>query len=219
MTKLALGQIARKILGRHFRPVGDAYRRFFVNLDKIVDSFDQELPKGANILDIGGGDGALIQRLLSKRPDLTVTMCDLAPSIGSFLSHEVRPKVELLPATAFTEVSGAHDAVTISDVVHHVPVEQRDAFFKSLAGSCNRWGCRKIIFKDVEPGGIRAMLSLLADRHITGDKHVELFSRADFANMARQHFPKARVSSVVPDWPNYCQVLHLQAPENECLSD
>jgi hypothetical protein len=88
-----------------------------------------------------------------------------------------------------------------------VPVEQREAFFRSLAESAERWGCRTVILKDVEPGAFRATLSLLADRYVTGDKHVVLFSRSQFGEMAGRYFPKARRASAVPDWPNYCEVL------------
>jgi 2-polyprenyl-6-hydroxyphenyl methylase/3-demethylubiquinone-9 3-methyltransferase len=204
---LSPGQIMRRALGRHFKPVGDIYRRVFVNLNVIADFLDRELPNGAKVLDIGGGDGALVDRLLDRRPDLTVTMCDLAPSIGAFLSNANLAKVELLPATDLSSVQGSYDVVTISDVIHHVPVDGRDAFFKSLADSCERWACRKIILKDIEPGGIRATLSLLADRHITGDKHVVLFSRSDFTAMARRHFPTAKRASALPDRPNYCELL------------
>ena len=204
---LAPGPFARRILGRHFEPFANAYRRIFVNLEKIVDVFDRELPRGARILDIGGGDGALVERLLRRRPDLAVTMCDRAPAIGSFLSDRNRAKVKTLPATDFTDVGGAFDFVTISDVIHHVPVDQREGFFEALAESCRRWSCRGIILKDIEPRGVRARLSLLADRHITGDRHVVLFSRSDFADVARRHFPGARRVSAMPDWPNYCELL------------
>jgi len=201
------GQIARRLLGQRFGSVGNVYRRIFVNLELIVDVVERELPRNANVLDIGGGDGALVERLLNRRSDLIVSMCDLAPHIGDFLSESNRANVTLLAATDFTEVTGAYDAVTISDVVHHVPAEERDAFFGSLAKSCNRWGCRKIILKDIEPCGWRATLSLFADRYVTGDRHVALFSRANFAELARRHFPKAGRASAVPDWPNYCEVL------------
>jgi len=201
------GQVARRLLGRRFQTIGNAYRRIFVNLERIVDVLEQEMPRHANVLDIGGGDGALVERLLKRRPDLVVSMCDLAPSIGAFLSASNRAKVKLFAATDFTHVTGAYDVVTMSDVIHHVPADQRDAFFRSLAKSCDRWGCRKIILKDVEPGGWRATLSLLADRYVTGDRHVVLFSRANFAELARRHFPKAGRMSAVPDWPNYCEVL------------
>lgn len=201
------GQIARKILGRHFEVVGNIYRRIFVDLERIVDVFDRELPPGASVLDIGGGDGAVVERLINRRPDLSFSICDLAPRIGGFLSDANRTSVDLHPATDFADLEGAFDAVTISDVIHHVPISQRDQFFKSLADSCARWGCRKIILKDVEPGTLRATLSLLADRYVTGDRHVVLFSRSDFTELSRRHFPMAEKSSQVPDRPNYCEVL------------
>lgn len=204
---IAPGQIARRLLGRHFRPIGDLYRRVFVNIDRIVAFLAAELPAGASILDIGGGDGAVVDQLLVRRPDLSITMCDLAPAIGAFLSDERREKVRLLAATAFTDVEGSFDVVTIADVVHHVPVDQRDSFFASLAASCRRWGTCKIVVKDIEPGSWRAGLSLLSDWYVTGDRHVVLFSRADLAEQAQRHFPQAKRVSAMPDWPNYAEVL------------
>lgn len=187
--------------------VAHAYRRLFVNLDKIADFLDEQLSNDAKVLDIGGGDGALVERLLIRRPDLTITMCDRAAAIGSFLSDQNRARVRLLPATDFTEVGGSYDFVTISDVIHHVPVDQREGFFRSLAESCDRWACQALIFKDIEPSGARGALALIADRYITGDRHVVFFSRLDFADMARRYFPTAHRVSSVPDWPNYCEVL------------
>ena len=159
------GQIARKLLGPAFKPVGDAYRRIFVNLERIVDLLERELPRGAAVLDIGGGDGALIDRLLNRRPDIAVTMCDIAPVIGTFLSDAHRAKVKLLPATDFANIGGRFEIVMITDVMHHVPVGERNAFFASLAAACERWGARRLFFKDVEPGHLRSTLSLLADWH------------------------------------------------------
>jgi SAM-dependent methyltransferase len=201
------GQIARRLLGPYFKPVGDAYRRVFVNLEKIVDVLESAVPRGARVLDIGGGDGALIDRLLDRRPDLTVTMCDIAPTIGAFLGNRNRGKVTLLPGTDFADVHGKFDFVMITDVMHHVPVDQRNAFFEALAQSCARWGCTTLFFKDVEPGHVRAVLSLLADWYITGDRHVVLFPRSEFQKMAARYFSNASRTSSMPDSPNYCEVL------------
>jgi len=203
------GQIARKILGPYFKPVGDAYRRVFVNLERIVDVLAEAAPKGANVLDIGGGDGALIDRLLDRRPDLTITMCDIAPTVGAFLSKANRGRVRQLPATDFADVHAKFDFVMITDVMHHVPVDQRDSFFEALARSCREWGCETLFFKDVEPGHLRSVLSLLADWYITGDRHVVLFPRSQFAEMAVRYFPNRKRVSAMPDAPNYCEVLSL----------
>jgi 2-polyprenyl-3-methyl-5-hydroxy-6-metoxy-1,4-benzoquinol methylase len=201
------GKIARRVLGRYFEPVGNLYRRFFVDLDKVVAYLDQNIPANTKVLDIGGGDGAVIDRLLNRRPDLKITMCDLAPDIGKFLSARNRAKIRLFPATDFIKVKGEFEVVTVCDVVHHVPVAERAAFFESLAQACKSWKCRRVIVKDIEPEGVRAFLSLLADRYVTGDSHVVLFSRADFAMTAVPHFEKARRASAVPDAPNYCEML------------
>lgn len=201
------GKLARKVLGRYTVPVGRVYRRIFVDLGLIAEQFDSAIPRNAHILDIGGGDGALIEFLLGRRPDLTVTMCDRAPSIGEFLTAENRTKVTLFPATDLSEISGQFDCVTITDVIHHIPVEQRDGFFSALAAGCKRWGCRKLLFKDVEPGSWRSVASLLSDRYITGDLHTVLFPRAEFAAMMDRHFPKATKTSTMPDWPNYCEIV------------
>ena len=201
------GKLARKILGRYTVPVGNVYRRIFVDLNLIAEQFDNAIPRNANILDIGGGDGALIEFLLDRRPDLTVTMSDRASSIGTFLTAEKREKVTLFPATDLSEISGQFDCVTITDVIHHIPIEERDGFFLALAEGCRRWGCRKLLFKDVEPGSWRSVASVLSDRYITGDLHTVLFSRAEFAAMMDRYFPQATRTSTMPDWPNYCEFV------------
>jgi hypothetical protein len=206
-TSLTPGHLARRVLGRHFEPVGNVYRRLFVDLNKIAELFDNLMPQGAMVLDIGGGDGALVNRLLDRRPDLTVTMCDLAPDIGSFLSASNRVKVRLLPATDFTLIGGSYDFVTIADVVHHIPRAQRELFFERLAAHCEKWQCRNLIVKDLEPGGLRASLAKWTDWYISGDRHVAPFARSDLAEMAQRYFPQARKVSAMPDDPSYCELL------------
>ena len=206
-VKMTPGKLARKILGRYTVPVGNAYRRIFVDLGVIANHFAREIPPYANILDIGGGDGAPMQFLLDRRADVRVTMSDRRPAIGGFITDRHRSKVTLLPATDLSEIQGKFDCVTIADVVHHIPVEQRDGFFAALAEGCRRWGCRKLLFKDVEPGSWRSVASLLSDWYITGDRHVVLFPRAEFAAMMARHFPQATRKSAMPDWPNYCEIV------------
>jgi hypothetical protein len=54
---------------------------------------------------------------------------------------------------------------------------------------------------------LRAVLAVWTDRHITGDKHVVPFSRAECAKLAGSYFKGACRRSDMPDLPNYCEVL------------
>jgi 2-polyprenyl-6-hydroxyphenyl methylase/3-demethylubiquinone-9 3-methyltransferase len=196
------GQIARRVLGPVFPVFGEAYRRAFVDIDKVADWMAARLPREARILDVGGGDGFVMNALLARRADIRVTMTDLAPRIGGVIASAHRPRVELRPATSVEAIDGAFDVLTLSDVVHHVPVAARPAFFAALSAAATRTGCRSVLIKDIQPGGLRAKLAELGDHYITGDRQV------------RQLSPEAivlpgfeRTELAMPDDPNYCLVL------------
>ncbi|HRK18770.1 MAG TPA: class I SAM-dependent methyltransferase [Hyphomicrobiaceae bacterium] len=209
------GQVARKLLGRHAKPVGEVYRRIFVDLQRVIDSFADDLPHGAHILDIGGGDGMGTNLLLDRRPDLRVTMIDIAPTIGGFLESRHRDKVTIRPSTSIADFARLGDrcgGIIVTDVVHHVPVEMRPQFFKDLADCATVTGCETLVVKDIAPGQLRSGLSLLSDWYVTGDRHVRLMAADDVDRALRTHFAPEHVVSMrhlVPDAPNYCLVYTL----------
>jgi len=72
----------------------------------------------------------------------------------------------------------------------------------ALSAAATRTGCRWVLIKDIQPGGLRARLAELGDHYITGDRQV------------RQLPPEAillpgfeRTELAMPDDPNYCLVL------------
>ena len=202
------GQFARRLLGRHFHIAGDIYRRIFVDMDKVTDAMMPHIPRGAHVLDVGGGDGYVVDLLLAKRPDIRVTMTDIAPAIGSFISAVNRDRVTLLPGTDVATVEGRFDVITLADVVHHVPVDHRPGFLAALAEAAIRTGATKVVIKDVQPGGLRSRLALWGDLYITGDKGVA------FLQPEALDVPGfARVEQVMPDHPNYC--VTFQGPETQ----
>jgi 16S rRNA G527 N7-methylase RsmG len=79
------GNLARRLLGPAFRPVGEAYRRIFVDMDKVADWMADRLPRSARVLDVGGGDGYVANLLLARRADIRVTLIDPSQEIGSFI--------------------------------------------------------------------------------------------------------------------------------------
>jgi 2-polyprenyl-6-hydroxyphenyl methylase/3-demethylubiquinone-9 3-methyltransferase len=209
------GAVARKLLGPRFKTVGEFYRAVFVDLHAVAAAMDTQLPPGARCLDVGGGDGALADILLRRRADLRMTMIDLAPEIGGFLGDDVRDRVVVRPATALsrvTEEGGRFDALILADVMHPVPREARPGFLADLRAFCETSGCRLLILKDVEPGGLRARLSYLSDHHVTGDKGVSLIGAGALEAQLRAALG-SQIEAVEhgrPDPPNYCLTVRLR---------
>src|SRR5438105_4870807 len=90
---MSIGKVARKVLGPTFPILGRSYRRFFVNLDKVVESLP--LSNESCILDVGAGDGELENRILTKYPNASITMLDLDPTVGGWLKPEFRGAVKI----------------------------------------------------------------------------------------------------------------------------
>jgi 2-polyprenyl-3-methyl-5-hydroxy-6-metoxy-1,4-benzoquinol methylase len=171
---MRIGCLVRSLLGdRAFQPIGKAYRSIFVDLDAVVDAIGI-LPPNARVLDIGGGDGDVINRLLKRNADCRITMIDLADSVGGWVESCFESRVERMPNTSVIQFSGNRafrDVVIVSDVIHHVPAGMRESFITDILTVV---GPKTIlIIKDVNPGGFRSALAYLSDYYITGDKSVK----------------------------------------------
>lgn len=212
------GKLARLMLGPSlFSTAGSLYRSIFVDLRKMVGSVVSVFPEGAHVLDIGGGDGEVLNHLLRLRPDVTVTMIDPAGSIGAAILPSFRPRVAILPLTDMKKyILTDHppiDGVMINDVVHHIPVETRAEFFRELKSVLTQCRSVPIVIKDVAPGGFRSWLSVMADRHITGDKSVSLISCAELKALICVSFPGAVITDTELlniDGPNYSIVVRTR---------
>jgi len=213
ISPMSLGSLARAILGKKFFPmVGSWYRAVFVDLEKVVDSLPP-LPPGAQVLDIGGGDGEMINIILRRHPDLSITMLDLSPRLGLFLKPEFRERVRMLPSTSLRDYATTEyktpDLVIINDVIHHVPVKDRPGFFADLR-TVLRGQATMLFVKDIELGYFRSTLSLLADRYVSGDKRVSLISRQALTAVVGEIFPKAEARDTKlfeVDAPNYALIF------------
>ncbi len=206
------GQFARKLLGPLFPAVGRVYRRFGVDLDAVA-AVIPALPPGSRILDIGGGDGDLLNLVLPRNPGVSVTMIDLSPTIGAWLAPELRQRVEIMPSTSVRQFSEkgqpAPDLILLSDVVHHVPVGARTEFMADISRLVSG-GAARLVIKDVEPGGLRSKLLYLMDRHISGDKNVEFLSRREMTRLVEDNMPVASVVETAllgRNPPNYALVF------------
>src|SRR3990170_5931519 len=169
---VSAGQLLRRLLGDRWFPIlGRLYRRVFVDLRKVVEGFP-EVPEGGHILDVGAGDGELMNLLLPLNPGATATLIDVAPAVGGWLRADLRDRVELMPHTsvgAYAKLARRPvDVVILSDVLHHVPLAERPGLLAELrellAGRA-----AKLVVKEVEPGSWRARVYYPAGRFINGD--------------------------------------------------
>jgi len=186
----------RRILGPRLFPLaGRLYLRIFVDYPVVARSLIEQIPQGAHVLDIGGGDGAPLNHFLRARGDLRVTMIDIAPKIGWAIESDLRSRVTVLPMTSIAQFAQAStdepDCITILDVMHHVPPSDRDAFFCDLGALRGR---RRIpvIIKDVEPdGSLVARLNYLADRYVSGDRTISMVRSAQLQEAIAARFGEA----------------------------
>ena len=182
---MSLGSFVRHVLGPFEKTICSWYRAIFINLERCTEQLEKHIPPNSNVIDVGGGDGAVINFLLRARPDITVSMLDLRSSIGMFLDDDVRSRVTLYAGTSLSDfkmrTQATADVLLVSDVVHHVAVGQRELFLAECGDLVAPSGL--LIIKDIEPSGFVAWLSRFVDRYVTGDRHVTLISSEQLRQM------------------------------------
>ncbi|RDZ27026.1 class I SAM-dependent methyltransferase [Lysobacter silvisoli] len=206
---MRIGPVLRACMpARLERAAANAYRAIFVDLDRVADALAGALPADASVLDIGGGDGELLNRLFARRPDLRVTMVDVAASVGRFLRPDAAERVTRIPATTIQDhlsgLSRKYDAAIVVDVMHHVALDQREDFLRAVMDALRP--SAPLLIKDVEPGHYRATLGYLADKYISGDRGVVLVASAQLAELLRRVSPDTDATEIgllARDRPNY----------------
>jgi hypothetical protein len=181
---MSVGKIIRTVLGPRFsKSIGAAYRSIFVDLEAVAAALDTCTPPSAKMLDVGAGDGATLDYFLQRRPDVHAIMIDIGQTVGTWLDASLRNRVTVIPSTSLDELIESigpwrPDVIFLADVLHHIPVDQRERFFASIRRALEWAPNARLVIKDVEPGHWRSLLGLWSDRHITGDRGVQLISRA-----------------------------------------
>ncbi len=211
---MSLGQAARRTLGdRNFQRAGEAYRRVFVDLDDVIDCLP-DMGSSPRVLDIGGGDGAVINRLVERRSVGEVIMLDLSSALGGWLTDEARSRTRVLPETSvrdFVDMSEPPvDFVLVSDVIHHVPPDARPEFFADLNDLLRGSPGATLVVKDIDPRGWRGRLAFAADRYISGDRAVSAVPRERMPDLIRRGIRRESFVETAlydRDAPNYCYVF------------
>jgi len=212
---MALGARIRALLGdRRARQVGALYRAIFADMAAEAAMLAQEVPRGAHVLDIGGGDGVPLNNLLNLRDDITAVSIDPAPVLGQWIEPQHDARITRLPGTtleAFLQSDARRpDAVLLCDVMHHIPPSARPGFVADMGRLAECSPRMKLIVKDVEPGYPRAMLGYWADVYITGDRDVRPIGRDELRMLLLPALPGFRCRETGlfrDDSPNFALVF------------
>jgi hypothetical protein len=167
----------------------------------------------ALLVDVGGGDGAILNPLLDRQPSLRVVAVDIAPQIGQSIRPDLRPRINLRPSTSVREYldDGGEPAtaVFLSDVFHHVPPIARPELIADVLDAF-RGRPPLVIVKDIVPQGARSALAFWADRNISGDRAVKAIGPAELTTLMRTANPGLSVEStelVSEVYPNYMLIF------------
>jgi 2-polyprenyl-6-hydroxyphenyl methylase/3-demethylubiquinone-9 3-methyltransferase len=166
---MSIGTMLRRRLGRFERPVAVAYRSRFVDVSELARRL-RSTADGRRVLEVGCGDGIFTSSLAAEYRDAEVLGIDVVGRPGHLFEGDRQRVGFRMQTVQALEASGPEpfDVVVISDVLHHVPMPDRDALLTSarrLAGD------RGVLFvKEWErrrnPAHFAAWAS---DRYVTGD--------------------------------------------------
>jgi len=167
---MAIGPVVRKLFGPLERPVSELYRSIFVDLTALVRQIRQWSP-ATNILEVGCGEGAIVERLVKEYPDANITGIDVSPRVGRMYQGDPK-RVTFRQQTIRDFADGqtaSFDLLLICDIMHHIP-----------------WEIHKDILMDakrvLKPGSYLVLkdwarystpihfLCYFSDRFITGDR-------------------------------------------------
>jgi 2-polyprenyl-6-hydroxyphenyl methylase/3-demethylubiquinone-9 3-methyltransferase len=206
---MPIGPIVRRAFGPLEPWVTAAYRAIYVDLDDYVEAVHDWVPQARAILEVGCGEGAVTERLVTTYPHARITAIDITPRVGR-LYHGARDRVQFQQCTV-QDIAARHpgrfDLAMIADVMHHVPVALRKDLLDAVRTCLAPGG--SLIFKEWER--TRTPIHWMchaSDRWLTGDR-VRYLSRDEGRALLTQTFDEASLVGErrVAPWRNNLMTL------------
>lgn len=168
---MPLGPVLRRALGPLEQPAAAVYRSIFIDLDAFIAQVALWVGQPGSLLELGCGEGAVVDRLAEAFPAASVTGIDITPRIGR-LSRAGHKRVAFRQITMkdyAAEHPGAADLLVACDVLHHVPWDMHEEILRDAGRAVREGGF--IVIKDWQRRSTPIhLLCYMADRYITGDR-------------------------------------------------
>ncbi|CAN5554923.1 hypothetical protein BH11PLA2_BH11PLA2_05830 [soil metagenome] len=211
---MAIGAQVRRMFGPLEAPVTDLYRAFFIDLSQQMTLVKRWVPSAASILEIGCGEGAVAQKLVTLYPTASITGIDISPKAGRlYRGDRSRVTFATTSAAEHAEVhAGQYDLILTCDVLHHVPWEQHATLLRQARTLLKPGGV--FVLKDWEPiKNIGHIACEFSDRVLTGDD-VRYGSESYFRTLLESTFGTDCVKAFtrVRPWRN--NFMFLARPES-----
>ncbi len=125
----------------------------------LADRLAALLPEGAEVLDVGAGDGRLGRRLLSLRRDIRYRGIDV------LVREDIGVEVSAFDGRTLPFDAESHDAVLFVDVLHHCEDQPQ------LLAEAARVTRRHVLIKDHDPSGLFARATLRFMDRVGNQRH------------------------------------------------
>ncbi len=203
---MAIGPRIRELLGPFERPISEIYRSIFVDFKALrLKIKEWTTPVEINqILEVGCGEGAIIEILTEIFPHSYITGIDITPRIGRMFkgnSNMVSFKKETIKNFTSTN-NGRYDLVVIIDVLHHIAPELHREFLCDTQKSLKKEGF--LLLKDWRRSKTPIHLfSYFMERYITGD-NVYYPTSDELRCLLREIFGENSIvdEATIPPWKN-----------------
>jgi 2-polyprenyl-6-hydroxyphenyl methylase/3-demethylubiquinone-9 3-methyltransferase len=188
-----------------FLKLAPVYRRFFFSINMFVKMTFFEKFKGS-LIDVGGGDGAVLAKILNKHNPNRCVFLDPTPNAGSMIEGKKVVRYIGLFLNEVEEIKNEKfDVALLVDVLHHVEPDQRKALLIEVLNMISESG--RLIIKEVRPFGLRSKLTYWADIYISKDPVVSFISEEMLLKLILEINPDLKVQSNIKygkwDYPNY----------------
>ena len=195
-----------------FRLLAPTYRRFFMSIKLFVRL---TIPKqfDGSLLDLGGGDGEILNYLLKQRNPRNVYFVDPTPNSGSMITDLKVVKHVGQYLHEVIEIQDLRfDLIILGDVLHRVEPHLRKTLLSDAIGRLSTQG--SLLIKEVEVKGIKSKLTYLADVYISKDPVVSFVSKTTLMGLIHEINPKLNITTHYRynkwDHPNYAISISLR---------